>query len=180
MASPSAPEALKRKFMRGQILGTDAARGVAVLVGADGGRLEFPLSEWRSSGAPFAGQWVDYVEADGQARQVFASPGAPGSTHVGGTSMGTVFGALSLGCLLFGFIIPLLPTIAALVLGIVGARRAKEDGDETGLVLSRIGWIGAAALLLLLLLLIAAVLLFFGGLMAIAGVAGGWPFVDWN
>jgi hypothetical protein len=166
--------------MRGQILGTDQARGVAVLVGDGGGRLEFPLSEWRSAGAPFAGQWVDYVEADGQARQVFAVPaGAPGSAHATGASRGVVFGGLSLACLLLGFIVPFLPTVAALVLGLVGARRSQEDGDETGLVLSRIGWIGAAVLLLFGVLLILAALLFFGGLAALAGVAG-WSFVDWN
>ena len=69
--------------------------------------------------------------------------------------------------------------LLVLVLGLVGARRSKEDGDETGLVLSRIGWIGAAVLLLFGVLLILAALLFFGGLAALAGVAG-WSFVDWN
>ncbi|MEJ0060889.1 MAG: hypothetical protein WDM79_15465 [Terricaulis sp.] len=61
------------------------------------------------------------------------------------TSPSTAFllGAFSVGCLVFGFIIPLFPTIAAFVLGVIGAARSKLDGDETGLLLSRIGWIGA-------------------------------------
>jgi hypothetical protein len=168
--------------MRGQILGTDAARGVGVLLGAGGDRLEFPLSEWRSAGAPVVGQWVDYLATDGQAREIYAMPagGAPDAPQAGRASLGTVLGAISVGCLLLGFAVPIvLPHIAALVLGIVGARRAQEDGDEAGLVLSRIGWIGGAVLLTMGALLILALLLFFGGLMGIAGAFHWLPFADW-
>ena len=60
--------------MRGTILGVHGGRGV--LSGADERRIEFPLSEWRSAGTPLAGQVVDFVEDNGEARAVFAVPGA--------------------------------------------------------------------------------------------------------
>lgn len=85
-----------------------------------------------------------------------------------------MLGGIAIGCLALGFVIPLLPTIAALVLGLIGARRAREEGDETGVVLSRIGWIGAVVLLELGVVLVLGAILFFGGLMSLIG-AWGWP-----
>lgn len=166
--------------MRGQVLGLDQPRGIGVLVDASGERLEFALAEWRSPGAPAPGQWVDFVLIEGQAKQVFALPaGAPGTQGppltTAPTPMGTVLGAIALGCLLLGFVIPILPTIAALVLGIVGAGRAKEERDETGLTLSRIAWIGAAVLLVLGVTVLLGTVLFFGGLMSLLG-AFGWSW----
>ncbi|MBL8551054.1 MAG: hypothetical protein JNJ73_13795 [Hyphomonadaceae bacterium] len=162
--------------MRGHILGLEATRGVGLILGVDGARLEFPLSEWRSEGAPAAGQAVDYVLDAGQAKQVYAVPAgaaaavAPGAPR---SNTGSVLGGIAIGCLALGFLIPLVPTIAALILGLIGARRAQEDNDETGLVLSRIGWIGAVVLLGLGLILLFGALLFFGGLMSLLG-AWGW------
>ncbi len=163
--------------MRGQMLGVDSIRQTGVLSGADGERLEFPLSEWRSPGAPAAGQWVDYVLADGQARQVYAAPAAPvaASAAPAATPGGTVFGAIAVGCLVLGFVFPILPTIAAFVFGVVGAGRAKAEHDNTGLILSRIGWIGALVLMILGLLFIAMAILFFGGLMNVLQT-NGWTW----
>jgi hypothetical protein len=143
--------------MRGAILGTHDGRGV--LLTSDERRLEFPLSEWRSGGAPLPGQIVDFVEEGGAARAVFAVPGAAvGRTHSGSF----VLSVIALGCLVLGFIIPLLPTVAAFVLGVVGAGQAQGEGDETALLLSRIAWIGALVLLLIGLLAILAVIAFVG------------------
>lgn len=143
--------------MRGVVLGAHDGRGV--LLGADDRRLEFPLSEWRSPGAPAAGQVVDFLEDGGEARAVFVVPGAAAGRPRSGSF---VLGVIALGCLALGFVIPLLPTIAAFVLGVVGAAQAQSDGDETALLLSRIAWIGALVLLLIGLLAILAVIAFVG------------------
>lgn len=128
--------------MRGTILGVHGGRGV--LSGADERRIEFPLSEWRSAGTPLAGQVVDFVEENGEARAVFAVPGAVVGRPASGSM---VLGAIAVGCLALGFIIPLIPTIAAFVLGVIGAGQAQAERDETALLLSRIAWIGALVLL---------------------------------
>lgn len=143
--------------MRGTILGIQDGRGV--LSGPDERRLEFPLSEWRSAGSPAAGQIVDFVEQDGQARSVFAVPGA---VQARPASQAMVLAALSVGCLVLGFVIPFVPTIAAFVLGVIGAGQAKAEGDETALLLSRIGWIGALVLLVLAILALLAALALIG------------------
>lgn len=148
--------------MRGTILGIHDGRGV--LLGPNEQRLDFPLSEWRSPGSPSPGQIVDFVEENGQARGVFAVPGAfAGSRGLTTTSStATVLGSIGCVCLVLSFIIPLLPTVAAFVLGVVGAGQARETGDETGLLLSRISWIGALVLLVIGFLIVGAVLALIG------------------
>lgn len=143
--------------MRGTILGVHDGRGV--LLGPSEQRLEFPLSEWRSPGTPAPGQIVDFVEEGGQARGVFAVPGAGGMRS---QSSAMVLGCVAVGCLVLGFIIPLIPTIAAFVLGVIGASQARSDGDETALLLSRIGWIGALVLLVIGFLAVLAVFTLLG------------------
>jgi hypothetical protein len=150
--------------MRGTILGVHDGRGT--LLGPGEQRLEFPLSEWRSGATPVAGQLVDYVEAEGEAKSVFAVPGAVAPTN---PSTSFLLGAFSVGCLAFGFIIPLFPTIAAFVLGVIGAARAKLDGDETGLLLSRIGWIGALVCMGLGVIVLIGLLMFAGTIVAMHG-----------
>lgn len=145
--------------MRGTILGVHDGRGV--LLGANDQRLEFPLTEWRSAGTPVAGQIVDYVEEGGQARGVFAVPGAAAPRSY---STATVLGAIGVGCLVLGFIIPFVPTIAAFVLGVVAAGQARDERDETGLLLGRIAWIGALVLLGIGLALVLGVLALVGTL----------------
>lgn len=122
------------------------------------------MSEWRSAGTPTAGQIVDFVEDGGGARGVFAVPGAwSGVRGVSQpSSTATVLGSIGCVCLALGFIIPLLPTIAAFVLGVIGAGQARETGDETGLLLSRISWIGALVLLVIGVLFLGAILAFIG------------------
>lgn len=143
--------------MRGTILGVHDGRGV--LIGANDQRLEFPLTEWRSPAAPVAGQIVDFVEEGGQARAVFAVPGASFARPHSGSM---VMSAIAVGCLLLGFIIPLIPTIAAYVLGVIGAGQARAENDDTALLLARIAWIGALVLLVVGFLAIVAVFAFIG------------------
>ncbi len=151
--------------MRGTILGVHDGRGV--LLGLNDQRLDFPLSEWRSAGAPVAGQAVDYVEEGGQARAVFAVPGATlNRSH--STTM--VLSVIGLGCLVLGFIIPFVPTIAAFVLGVIAASQARAEGDETALLLARIAWIGALVMLAIGLLVILGVI----ALIGTVGVAALW------
>lgn len=155
--------------MRGTILGVSEGRGV--LIGAAEQRLEFPLVEWRSPGQPVAGQVVDYVEEAGQARSVFLVPGAAqpiGSMAARPQSTSVVLGAIAVGCLVLGFVIPLIPTIAAFVFGVIGANRAHQENDETGLLLSRLGWIGAIVLVVLGIVTLGAILMFVA---TMAGVA---------
>lgn len=77
-----------------------------------------------------------------------------------------MLGAIGILCLVLGFVVPVLPTLAALILGLVGADSAKRHGTGTGLVLSRIAWIGAAVLLAIGLGPLIAALLF------------AWPMLD--
>lgn len=159
--------------MRGTILGVHDGRGV--LTGADERRIEFPMSEWRSAGAPVAGQVVDFVEENGEARAVFAVPGAVIGRPASGAM---VLGAIAVGCLGLGFIIPIIPTVAAFVLGVIGAGQAQAERDETALLLSRIAWIGALVLLGILVLVVLAVTVLIGtvGLAAVFGGIGPTDF----
>jgi hypothetical protein len=160
--------------MRGTILGVHDGRGV--LLGEGERRFEFPLTEWRSGGTPYAGQLVDYVEEGGQARAVFAVPGSASTLSAPGSNA-RVLGIIGVICLVVGFVIPFLPTIAAFVLGVIGAGQAQAEHDDTALLLSRIAWIGAVVLLVLGVLAILAVIGFVGA----AGFAGMWHGMhDWN
>ena len=152
--------------MRGTLLGVHDGRGV--LLGPNDQRLEFSLSEWRSAGPPLAGQIVDFVEDGGQAKSVFAVPGM--STASGAQSSSRVLGWIGVACLVVGFIIPFLPTVAAFVLGVVGAGQAQRDHDDTALLLNRIAWIGALVLLILGVLILLAIVAFFGTM----GFAAAW------
>jgi hypothetical protein len=162
--------------MRGTILGIHDGRGV--LLGEGERRFEFPLTEWRSSGTPYAGQIVDYVEEGGQARAVFAVPGA-GTASAFNTppSSSRVLGIIGVICLVVSFVIPLIPTIAAFVLGVIGAGQAQQERDDTSLLLARISWIGAVVMLGIGALAVLAIIAFVGTV----GFAGMWHGMhDWN
>jgi hypothetical protein len=156
--------------MRGTILGVHDGRGV--LLSADERRLNFALSEWRSAGAPTAGQIVDFVEEAGEARGVFLAPNAGfGAPRAYSTAF--VLSAIALGCFILGFIIPvLLPTLAALVLGVIGANQARAENEETALMMARIAWIGSLVVLIIGVFLITAIFVFVGAL----GLAALNPF----
>jgi hypothetical protein len=151
--------------MRGTILGVHDGRGI--LLGVNDQRLEFPLSEWRSAGTPVPGQIVDYLEDGGQARAVFAVPGAIGARPASGSM---ILAGIGVGCLALGFIIPIVPTIVAFVLGVIAAAQARADGEETALLMARIAWIGALVMMGLGILLVLGVIAVFGTL----GLMGIW------
>ena len=70
---------------------------------------------------------------------------------------------------MLGFIIPFIPTVAAFVLGIIGAGQAQAERDDSALVLARIAWIGALVLLAFSIIAVLGVLALIGtiGLSAI-------------
>lgn len=160
--------------MRGTILGVHDGRGT--LLGAEDRRLEFPLTEWRSGGSPYAGQVVDYVEEGGQARAVFAVPGLGSASSLPPSST-RVLGIIGVICLVISFIVPVIPTIAAFVLGVIAAGQAQQERDETSLLLARISWIGAVVMLGFGLLVILGILALVGTL-GFAGVFHGWE--NWD
>lgn len=161
--------------MRGTILGVHDGRGV--LLGEGERRIDFPLTEWRSSGTPYAGQVVDYVDENGQARAVFAVPGTASASFGASQSTSRVLGIIGVICLVVSFVVPLIPTIAAFVLGVIAAGQAQQERDDTSLLLARISWIGAVVMLGLGLLIVLSIVAFVGT-MGLAGLSHGWGSWD--
>lgn len=159
--------------MRGQILGVENGQGL--LLGPQDERRAFPLSEWRSLGQPVAGQWVDFIAEGEGARSVYLIPAhAPSPSYSGRqTTSSFVLGAIGVGCLALGLLVPVLPTLAAFIFGVIGAGRALEEQDATGLTLSRIAWIGALVLMGLGILALIILLIFFSSLFGF--FASGFP-----
>lgn len=160
--------------MRGTILGVHDGRGV--LLGDGERRLEFPLTEWRSGGAPYPGQVVDFLEEGGQARAVFAVPGVSSafSAPQSGSRVLSIIGVI---CLVVGFVVPVLPTIAAFVTGVIAAGQAQQERDDTSLLMARIAWIGALVMLGIGLLIFLAIFALIGTV-GLAGAFHGWD--NWN
>lgn len=160
--------------MRGQVLSAEPAGG-GMIAGSDGKRYGFGPSDWRGPVAPEAGAEVDFISGDGVAQDIFPLPGraaglrgmaTPSATAPQNEGSSVMLGGIGILCLVLGFVVPVLPTIAALILGLIGANSAKRHGNETGLVLSRISWIGA-------------VVLFAVGIgLLIAAVLFAWPMLD--
>lgn len=156
--------------MQGQILQVDDRRRAGLILGGDGKRYEFVAADWRGAKPPVVGMPVDYVTADTAAREIFplharAGVGAYASP---GSDNSVVLGWLGIGCLALSFVIPILPTIGAFVLGLIGAGAAKRSGNGQGLMLSRIAWIGAALLVTAGLVLLALGLSFLGLMVGIS------------
>lgn len=170
--------------MRGQILSFEAGSGAGLIGGEDGNRYSFGAGEWKGLTPPQPGDSVDFVAADGTATGIFPLPaggassapagnrsaaappasGNPAPSRSEGSSV--ALGIVGIACLVLGFVIPVLPTIAAFILGLVGADSAKRHGNDTGLVLSRISWIGALALLII------------GAALLVFAMAFAWPLLD--
>jgi hypothetical protein len=158
--------------MRGQILTTDAAGGV--IAGADGNRYTFARPEWKGGGEPPGGTGVDFIARDGAAVEIFPLPGggmgagasvatgpvaaATGARRDEGSSV--MLGVIGIICLVLSFVIPLLPLIVAFIVGLIGADSAKRHDNGSGLVVSRISWIGAVVLFVVGVLLMLALLFF--------------------
>ena len=146
--------------MRGQVLGVDANGGV--ILGADDGRLSFVRADWCSEASPQVGQVVDYIAEDGKARHIYVIPHAAQPAHAAQATSSFVLGAVGVICLAIGLVIPVLPTLAAFIFGVIGAGHALAEGDRTALTLSRIAWIGALLLIGLGVVMLVVLLAFFG------------------
>jgi hypothetical protein len=150
--------------MRGTILGVHNGRGVVIT--QEDRRLEFSMTEWRSPGSPTPGQAVDYLEENGEARALFLAPPSMGAAQPAvappATSSAMTLSIVALVCLALGLVFPVLPTIAALILGAIAAGQARAANDDAALVMARIAWIGAIVMLTLGVLLLLAVFSFFG------------------
>lgn len=161
--------------MRGQILEVKPSGGGTVL-GSDGNRYGFSRPDWRGPGEPPVGGNVDFIAGSGTAGEIFPLPGQPSAASFAApSSMGAapaapvqprsegssvVLGIIGIVCLVLSFVVPVLPTIAAFVLGLVGADSAKRHNNANGLVLSRISWIGAVVMTAVGVLVIAALAIF--------------------
>lgn len=167
--------------MQGQILQVEPGRRSGVILGDDGNRYGFSESDWKAADPPANGLKVDFIAADERATEIFPLPGqaagrvaepqraqAIAAVNPARASEGSsvMLGIIGIACLVLGFVIPLLPTIAAFVIGLVGADSAKRHGNDTGLVLSRIAWIGALALLVI------------GVLLLVFAAAFAWPLME--
>lgn len=156
--------------MRGQILTTDAAGGV--IAGADGNRYTFARTDWRGGGEPPAGTGVDFIAREGVAAEIFPLPG--GGAGLGAAAAparastvarrdegsSVLLGVIGIICLAISFVIPLLPLIVAFIVGLIGADSAKRHNNSSGLVVSRISWIGSLVLFVAGVLLVFALLFF--------------------
>lgn len=145
--------------MQGRILSIDPA-GRGLVLGGDGLRYPFSLAEWNGPDQPAPGIAVDFLTESGEARAVFPLPPQfagmpyPGAYPVfppaGGVARddnSVVLGSIGVGCLALSFLVPVVPLIAAIVLGLIGSGQAKRYGNRTGLLLSRFAWIGALVLI---------------------------------
>lgn len=176
--------------MRGQVVETRAAGGQ--ILGEDGRQYKFMNTDWKSAGGAAEGMEVEFVPVGERATQVLAGRAAndhwaPGARPAGGSGEGAmrpagdrwaragrptggsssvVLGWLGIACLVLAFVVPVLPLAGAFIFGLAGASAAKAQENGTGLLLSRIAWIGALALTAV-------------GVALIAGFAAfAWPYFE--
>jgi hypothetical protein len=162
--------------MQGQILQVDTVARTGIVLGDDGNRYSFGAADWKAADMPAAGATVDFVPSEGRATEIFSLPGfgaaaQPRTVYVQpppqavAQNNSQLLGWLGVACLVLGFIIPILPTIAAFILGLIGADTAKRHRDSTGLVVSRLAWIGAVVVMV-------------GGILLLAfAFTFAWPFL---
>jgi hypothetical protein len=160
--------------MQGQILQLDDQQRTGLILGEDGKRYGFTANEWRGSTPPLVGSTVDFISEDDKAREIFplnrssAGASASSSAYAAPTDNSVVLGGLGVACLALSFMIPVLPLIAAFILGLMGAGTAKQTGNSNGLLLSRIAWIGSVVMVLAVVAMIALGLSFLG---LVAGIS---------
>lgn len=131
--------------MRGQVLETGAAGGQ--ILGEDGQRYKFMGTDWKSAVAAASGGEVDFVAVGERATQVYPVRATGGweaaARPVNGGDNSIFLGWLGIGCLVASFLVPVLPVLGGFIFGLMGAAKAKAHGNSTGLILSRVAWIGA-------------------------------------
>lgn len=131
--------------MRGQILQVETDGG-GLILGTDGNRYRFSATDWKGSPRPGTGAEVDFIAGGSTATEVFPLPMMVVARPSEDSSV--LLGTIGVLCLVLGLVIPVLPTIAAFIVGLIGADSGKRHGNATGLTLSRIAWIGALVLML--------------------------------
>jgi hypothetical protein len=159
--------------MRGQILEVGTTGG-GVILGTDGNRYTFGRSDWRVTDAPQRGADVDFIAGSGVATEIFPIPPRVTATSFASASSearkaegsSQLLGIIGILFLVLAFIVPVLPAFISLVFGLIGAGSAKRYNNETGLVLSRIAWIGSVIVLVLAVVTIALLGMF------------AWPFLE--
>jgi TM2 domain-containing membrane protein YozV len=67
--------------MKGQILDFCVPDNTGVISASDGCRYKFNGGDWRESGIPVRGIWVDFEASDGQALGVYRALGRPDLTR---------------------------------------------------------------------------------------------------
>jgi hypothetical protein len=160
--------------MRGQILEVGTTGG-GVILGTDGNRYTFGRSDWRVSEEPQRGAEVDFIAGTGIATEIFPIPPRASATTTftattaspqAAQGSSQILGIIGILFLVLAFIVPVLPAFISLVFGLIGAGSAKRYGNETGLVLSRIAWIGSVVVLVLAVVMVALLGVF------------AWPFLE--
>lgn len=139
--------------MRGQVLNAGNGSDEGLILGDDGMRYAFARAEWKAVELPASGARVDYLGAEGVARDIYplsAIGVAPPATVMAVyPNNSNVLGGFGIICLCVGLFVPVLVPLIGLVLGLMGAGTAKRYSDSSGLALSRVAWIGNLVLLIL-------------------------------
>ncbi len=139
--------------MKGEVRQLGGLEGGGLIMGEDGNRYSFLLHEWKAAHVPVVGTAVDFVAADGVASEVYPLPNAPLPVELPAfeipPSNASLFAGIGMGLLVLSFIIPVLPSIAALIFGLLGASSAKRHKNRNALIFSRIAWIGSLVTLVL-------------------------------
>jgi hypothetical protein len=145
--------------MNGEILKAPDAGEDGLVLGEDGNRYPLNLSEVKGIVVAAAGAKIDFVPADGRATDAYVRAGTatigPAQTHqathtVVPPTPGLALGIGSVVCAVIALILPfvgLAPAMVGVILGAVGAGRAKAAGAEDALMWSRIGWISNLVML---------------------------------
>jgi hypothetical protein len=161
--------------MKGTILGYDPAASEGVITSADGQRIKFARSEWKSQGEPSPGRQVDFDVADDRAVGIFVVPGTGSPLNMDGqdpAKQATIFGAISLVCAIVSFFLgPLgiITLVLAVVFGIKGKNIGADLPDKTGFYLAVAGLILSAIALFIVLLALSACV----GMVGLLGGLGG-------
>ena len=160
--------------MRGTILGFEAGTGEGVITGADGQRIKFARSEWKSPGEPTPGRQVDFDMDEERATGIFAVPGTGSPLNFEGQDparQAMTFGIISLICGIAKFFlgpIGIVTVVLAVIFGLKGKNVGADLPDKTGYYLSVAGLVLAAIALLITLMALTAC----AGLLGLAGSLG--------
>lgn len=164
--------------MRGTVLDVDADGGL--ILGVDDRRYRFTASDWKGEAPPRRWEPVDFLPQGEVAASVYplpaasAAPSAPSRAPVSADDLTQNAGALSLAAAASG-LIGLLPglglpfSVIGVVLGLIAAARARDDGDDASLLRARIGYIAGGVMLAGYALALLAGLFLLGGLAAAFG-----------